>query len=635
MAMHSPWPQFPSLRPRDANRDGMPMDSPELRHRLLAILAADAVGYSRLMSIDDHATVVALEAARAQFHAHVGASGGRVIDTAGDSVLAVFDSAVGAVTAALAVQKELAANAASVPADRRMHFRIGVHLGDVIEKADGTVYGDGVNIAARLEGLAEPGGVTVSDSIRSAVKGKVSAEFDDQGEQQVKNIADPMRAFSIRAEGVANTPTAPVINTSPAVGEIDLSLPDKPSIAVLAFTNMSGDPEQEYFTDGITEDIITELSRFQSLFVIARNSSFTYKGKAVDIKQVGRELGVRYVVEGSIRRASSRVRVTAQLIDTLTGSHIWAERYDREVQDIFAVQEEVTECIVAAVAPQIDVAEAMRARRRPSNLSAYELAVRAVGMLAEGYRTSDRGLSAQGLDMARKALAIDPESTMALLAIGFAQFQNVALRIVVDRERAWQEGIDAVDRAIELADSGTGHAIKACLISHAPSGSRWDEARVEAETGYRLNPQDTMVIGIYAMTLSHTGDALKAIQVLERSLRINPRNPLAYDTYFELAQAYLMIKQYADGMVWAMRARAVAPRSVLPHLLLTVLQVGLGDLDQARAALNEARRLAPELVQKRLETKSVSRGPEFRQRYDTFLRVAAGLDEPGAADAIR
>ena len=297
-----------------------------LQHRLAAILAADAAGYSRLMAVDDKATVAALDAARAVFREQVEAQQGRVIDMAGDSVLAVFGTVAGAVTAALAIQAQVNAVADAEAIDRRMRFRIGVHLGDVIEKADGTVYGDGVNIAARLQGLAEPGGITVSESIRSAVKGKVGASFEDHGEQAVKNIADPVRAWRLRTGAVEPVATVPA---APSITAIDLSLPDKPSIAVLPFVNISGDPEQEYFTDGITEDIITELSRFHSLFVIARNSSFSYKGQSPDIRRVGKELGVRYVLEGSIRKSAQRIRVTGQLIDALTGNHLWAEKYGR------------------------------------------------------------------------------------------------------------------------------------------------------------------------------------------------------------------------------------------------------------------------------------------------------------------
>jgi len=302
-----------------------------LRQRLAAILAADVAGYSRLMAADERGTVAALEAARILFRGQIESNQGRVIDMAGDSVLAVFDTASGAVGAALAIQQSLHGASSDVPEERRMRFRIGVHLGDVIEKADGAVYGDGVNIAARIESLADPGGVAVSDAVRAAVRGKVPAGFDDLGKQTVKNIAQPVRVYRLRPAGPGETKPAP------PVGHIDLSLPDKPSIAVLPFANMSADPEQEFFVDGVTEDIITELSRFHSLFVIARNSTFTYKGKAVDVRTVSKELGVRYVLEGSIRRAGDRIRVTTQLVDALTGSHVWAEKYDRDVEDVFAV----------------------------------------------------------------------------------------------------------------------------------------------------------------------------------------------------------------------------------------------------------------------------------------------------------
>ena len=357
----------------------------ELRQRLAAILAADVAGYSRLMAGDERATVAALDSARAIFRTRIEAHQGRVIDMAGDSVLAVFETATGAVSAALAIQKEVNSSAGTVSEDRRMRFRIGMHLGDVIEKEDGTVYGDGVNIAARLEGLAEPGGLTISDSVHNAVRGKVTASFVDQGEQQVKNIPHAVRAFAVRVSGDA------AAKTSPAAGEIDLSLPDKPSIAVLPLANMSGDPEQEYFTDGITEDIITELSRFHALFVIARNSSFTYKGKAIDVRMVAKELGVRYVLEGSIRRSGNRIRVTAQLIDALTGNHIWAEKYDRVLEDIFDVQEEVTRAIVAAIAPHIETSEMERSRRaRPGSLSAYEVAMRGWAAAQKARGEADR-----------------------------------------------------------------------------------------------------------------------------------------------------------------------------------------------------------------------------------------------------
>ena len=291
---------------------------------------------------------------------------------AGDSVLAVFETVTGAVSAALAIQKEINQAGESVPEDRRMRFRIGVHLGDVMEKADGTIYGDGVNIAARLEGLAEPGGITISGAVRGAVRGKVMAGFVDQGEQQVKNIPYPVRAFAVCAEGdIAAIPSSVVAESAP-------SLPDKPSIAVLPFANMSGDPEQEYFVDGITEDILTDLASVSGLFVIARNSSFVYKNQAVDIKEVGRKFGVRHVLEGSVRKAGARVRITAQLIDAETGGHVWAERFDRDVEDIFAVQDEVTRNIVNALKVRLTGNDRKyREQRGKVNAEAYDYAMRA------------------------------------------------------------------------------------------------------------------------------------------------------------------------------------------------------------------------------------------------------------------
>ena len=517
-----------------------------------------------------------------------------------------------------------------------MRFRIGVHLGDVIEKADGSVYGDGVNIAARLQSLAEPGGVTVSDAVRGAVRGKVAADFIDQGEQRVKNIAEAVKMYRMSVDGVdQGTPSVLAEQATSVLGEIDLPLPDKPSIAVLAFANMSGDAEHEYFTDGITEDIITELSRFDSLFVIASNSSFNYKGKAVDIKQVGRELGVRYVVEGSIRRAGNRVRVTAQLIDALTGSHIWAERYDREIQDIFAVQDEVTQCIVAAVSPQIDAAESLRARRRPGNLSAYEIAARAAGLMKEAWRKSDHRLTDEALHLARTALAIDPDNLLALHATGLAQVQRLLLRTAADRALAWQEGMDAATRGIALAQSSLAHAIKALLLAHEPSGGRWTEARVAAEMAYALNPQNSYVVLIYAQTLMFTGDPTQAIDLLKRALRVNPRDPWVFNTYAELARAHVVARDYSGGLEWAMRARSAAPGYVHAHLMMVMLQVGLGDLEKAKLALEDAFEVAPELVRRRLEAKTPNRVKTTGLQFHTLLRVAAGLEDPRAADAWR
>ena len=536
------------------------MSGSELKQRLAAILAADVAGYSRLMSADERATVSALDAARTVFRAQIEANQGRVIDMAGDSVLAVFETATGAVSAGLAIQQELHSLDTDVSEDRRMRFRIGVHLGDVIEKADGTVYGDGVNIAARLEGLAEPGGITISDSVRNAVRGKVDAGFEDQGEQQVKNIPHPVRAFAVRSNGSVVVPPFPV------AGEIDLSLPDKPSIAVLPFTNMSGEPEQEYFTDGITEDIITELSRFRSLFVIARNSTFTYKGKAVDVRTISKELGVRYVVEGSIRRSANRIRVTAQLIDAPTGNHIWAEKYDRVLEDVFAVQEEVTRSIVIAIAPEIESAEGSKAsRRRPASLSAYELAVRAWADSQRAWANSDEALRKHAILQAKATLAMDSGSTLALNALALAQFQQVFFRMAQQDEAAWTEGMDATKRAIDLDQSDSlGYAIRGILLcfpiqppESADRVDRLDEALGNLRRAHELNPNDSRALQTLGFCEAVSGHPAESIEHLSQALRRNPSDRRRADMFSLLSLANFLAKDYVTGIKWGLRGMAL------------------------------------------------------------------------------
>ena len=627
------------------------MNNTELKQRLAAILAADVAGYSRLMARDAHATVTALDQARAVFRAQIESRQGRVIDMAGDSVLAAFDTAIGAVSAALAVQAELGPAGADVPEERRMRFRIGIHLGDVIEKSDGTVYGDGVNIAARLEGLAEPGGISVSESIRSAVKGKVAADFEDQGEQSVKNIPDPVRAWRLRAPGstpggVSNAASsvapkasgpAPLAQPAPPMAETDLSLPDKPSIAVMPFTNMSGDPEQEYFTDGITEDIITELSRFHELFVIARNSTFSYKGKAVDVRTVARELGVRYVLEGSIRKAANRIRVTGQLIDALTGNHIWAEKYDRVLEDVFELQEELTHSIVMAIAPQIEAAEREKAhRRRPENLSAYEIAVRAYAKALEAYSKSNAALCDEAIADARSALAVDPRSTLALNTLALGHWQHVMLGRAADRGVAWQEGMAAATQSIDIDRNGSlGHTIQGMLLAFAPGRSRMDDALGALRRAIDLNPHNMITLISLGSIEIMAGSADQALVHLQQALRVSPRDSLQYVAHSQLAMACVLTGRYAEGVENALLAIAQAPIGPALHSQLAMNYVGLGEIGKAKAALEDARRISPGFVQRALEGDLSFKREQDRQRATGFLRIAAGLEDPATADALR
>ena len=387
------------------------------QRRLAAIVSADVAGYSRLMGRDESGTLALLKAHRRELVDRLVAEhAGRIVKSTGDGLLLEFPSVVDAVRCAVAVQDGMAKRNAGIADDDRIQFRIGINVGDVIVEGD-DIFGDGVNVAARIEALADPGGICVSDRVHDDVRGRLEADFADSGEQALKNIAEPVRVW--RWTG-GSRPAAP------AVPPIELTLPDNPSIAVLPFANMSGDPEQEYFTDGITEDIITELSRFRSLFVIARNSTFTYKGKSPDVRQVGKELGVRYVLEGSIRKAGNRVRVTGQLIDALTGNHVWAERYDRILEDIFAVQEEITHSIVAAVAPEIEASEfAQLGRRRPESLRAYEIAVQARETARSGWAHTDAAAIERAIELAKNALTIDPKCVRAFIALGFFSLGTV------------------------------------------------------------------------------------------------------------------------------------------------------------------------------------------------------------------
>ena len=396
--------QFPRAR-------GCILSSEHVERRLAAILAADVAGSCRLIGIDEEGTLAQLKALRKTlFDPKIADHRGRIVKNTGDGALVEFASVVDAVRCADEIQRGMAEQNTDVPQDKRIEFRIGIHVGDIII-ADDDIFGDGVNIAVRLEGIAEPGGICISDDAHRQVRGKVESTLEDMGSQALKNIAEPMRVWRIpknlrRATLVPNR--LPIDDAEP------LALPDKPSIAVLPFQNMSGDPDQDYFADGMVDEITTALSRFKSLFVIARNSSFTYKGKAVDIKQVGRELGVRYVLEGSVRKAAGKVRIIGQLIDAATGMHLWADRFEGDLSDIFALQDRMTESVVSAIAPKMFQIEIDLAVRRPNNLSAYDLCLRASPHL----HSWTRGGSAEALRLASRALEIDPRYGFAATLAG-------------------------------------------------------------------------------------------------------------------------------------------------------------------------------------------------------------------------
>jgi adenylate cyclase len=553
----------------------VPMGESGLRQRLAAILAADAVGYSRLMEADERSTAAALDAARDIFRAEIESNHGHVVNMAGDSVLAVFDTAAGAVTAALAVQRTLDALSADVPDESRMRFRIGVHLGDVMEKADGDLYGDGVNIAARLQALAEPGGIIVSEAVRGAVKSRVAATFDDRGPQAIKNIADPVRAFSVRLEAAKRSPT-PVASTSTrrlprrvpwlAVAAVALLIgigttvwllqsrsaapvvatttvpviptpPGKPSIAVLPFDNMSGDPEQAYFADGITEDLITDLSKVSGLFVIARNSTFAYKGKSRDIREIGKVLGVRYVLEGSVQRSGANIRVNAQLIDATSGGHVWADRYDVDLKNIFGLQDTVTRNVVKALAVELTKDDSERvASRGTNNVQAYDVFLK--GWEHYQRQTPDE-FRAAIVDF-KKAAELDPNYGRAYAALAATYWETYT--------RYWgqavgighntggndvQYGAEQFLAKAMRAPTPLAHQVASAMLVHA---QQHEEAIVEAKRAIAADPNDADGYIALANALSFIGKPGEAQEAVERAMRLNPHYPSSYLYQRGLAQ---------------------------------------------------------------------------------------------------
>lgn len=555
------------------------MRGTELRQRLAAILAADVAGYSRLMSLDERATVAALDAARAVFRTKIEAQQGRVIDMAGDSVLAVFELATGAVAAGLAIQQALEAGGAEVPEERRMRFRIGIHLGEIIEKADGTVYGDGVNIAARLEGLAPPGGIAVSESVRSAVRGKVDAGFEDQGEQQVKNIAEPVRAYRLRP-GERGTRPAP----SAAGGLGHLLLAAKPSIAVLPFANMSGDPEQDYFADGITEDIITELARFQAITVVARNSVFVYKGKAARVQDVARDLGVRYVVEGSVRRGGARVRVNVQLIEAESGKNVWAERFDRELVDIFELQDELTRHIVAALPSRVEDAQLeLVKRKKPADMSVYDRVLRA--KLCHHSGTAED--NALGLQLLEQAIQIDPNYAAAYGWHGCTLTQAMARGYKRYSAETEQEVLRSVEHGLSIDDNDLECLRIICEFRIMQR--RLDEALLMSDKLLGLNPSDPRLLAQRGEILTWLGRAEEGIDWIERAMRLDPHE--AHIWAHLLGRALFGAGRYAEAVQAFRRLPAMRYGH---HAYVAACQAQLDDAAGAQASRAEVLRLKPD-----------------------------------------
>ncbi len=543
------------------------MSNEPVIRKLTAILYADVAGYSRMTGEDEVGTHRQLSTGLDLISGRIKDSGGRVVHYAGDAVLGEFQSVVAAVETAVAVQAALSDRFADKPKDRRLQFRIGVNLGEVIVDRD-DIYGDGVNVAARLESLADPSGVCVSGAVFEQVNGKLDIGFEDMGDQEVKNIAAPVRAYRIVTGHSMLTDAPP--------------LQDKPSIAVLPFDNMSGDPEQEYFSDGITEDIITALSRSPWLFVIARNSTFTYKDQRVDVKQVAGELGVRYVLEGSVRKSGERVRVTAQLIDGATGGHVWAEKYDGKLEDVFDLQDLITQNVVASLHTQITIAEGDLAERTPQRENKiWDLTARGWKLFYE--LNPDSLKEAKGL--LEKAIELDPSSCQATWLLSGVLSHEKKLGYAEDPDAAVKRALELAKRAVAL-DDGNEYA-------HWNLGSNYNDNREhgraisEHNRAIEINPNCSLARGSLGTSLSYAGDPDESIRNNEIAIRSNPRDITIFFRYIGIARAHYVAGRYDEAVDWATRTITNKPDYFLGHLILAASLAKLDRLDEARAAVAE------------------------------------------------
>jgi len=589
---------------------------PNEQRRLAAILAADVAGYSRLMAADEAGTLARLKRLRAeviepkiaQFH-------GRIVGSAGDSLLVEFASAVNAVQCAVEAQEALADRNANLPVDRRMAFRMGVNLGDVIPE-DNTIHGDGVNIASRLEKLAEPGSVCIGRNIYDHVKGKLDYGYSDLGEQRVHNIPEPVQAYSVK-------PSKPTADTSPGSSSKDLPpLPDKPSIAVLPFENMSGDPEQEYFADGVVEEIITALSRIRWLFVIARNSSFTYKGRAVDVKQIGRELGIRYVLEGSVRKAGNRVGITGQLIDVSTGAHIWADRFDGELANIFDLQDQVTASVVGAIAPKLEQAEMERAKRKPTeSLDAYDHYLRG---LAAVHQWSREGNNA-ALSHFKRAIELDPNFASAFGMAARCYSQRTGFGWVIDRKQEIADAERLARRAEELGKDDAVALATAGLALVIVVGEVDDGAAL-IDRALSLNPNLAWAWLFSGLARISLGEPEVAIEHTARAMRLSPQDPQIYAMQFTAAAAHFFAGRPNEALSWAEKAMQQQSNFFVATCIAAASGALAGKLAQAEKAMMRLHQLNPTLRISNLKDMQPFRRPEHLTKLAEGLRIA-GLPE--------
>jgi adenylate cyclase len=548
------------------------MEAPVVERRLAAILAADMVGYSRLMEADESGTLARLRTHRLELiDPAIAKNKGRIVKTTGDGMLVEFQSVTEAVVCAVEIQERMARRNADVAPARWIQFRIGINLGDVIVEGE-DLFGDGVNVAARLEQLAEPGGICVSGAVRDQVGGRLELAFTDLGEQAVKNIARPIRAHAIALDAITSAPPAPAI--APAA---------KPSIAVLPFVNMSGDPEQEFFADGLTEDIITELSRFRDLLVISRNSAFVHKGKAVPARSVAREFSVQYVVEGSVRKAGSRVRVTVQLIDAEADRHVWAERYDRELADIFAIQDEITRSIVATLPGRVEAASQERAHRKPTdNMVAYEC-VLAGKVLHHRSSPEDNAEAQRLLD---RALTLDPDYAHAHAWKACVLGQTWVNNWCEDRDATWDRVVAELETALTLDDhdSDVHRILAAVSLTHDDH----DQAAYHQERALALNPNNDLIVVQQGELLTWLGRPEDGIEWIRKAMRLNPYHPERF--WNHLGRALFVARRYAEAVEAFSR---ISKPDHTHHAFRAAALAQMGDATAAKAHADEVLRREP------------------------------------------
>ena len=587
--------------------------------KIAAILVADVVGYSRLVGADEDRTLARLRALRSDMiDPTIAVHHGRVVKRTGDGAIVEFRSVIDAVRCAVEVQNGMVERNIGLPPERRIEFRIGIHLGDVVEESDGDLMGDGVNIAARLEGICEVGGVCLSEDAYRQVRDKIKEQFIDLGEQALKNIARPIRAYQVKPKSGETKHEAAAAEAPLA----QLPLPDKPSLAVLPFQNMSGDAEQDYFADGIVEDIITALSRFRSFAVIARNSSFTYKGRAVDVRQAAKELGVRYVLEGSVRRSGGRLRITAQLVDGTSGAHLWADRFDGAVEDVFDVQDRITESVANIVEPQIREAEIERSRReRPGSVGAYDLYLQALPKIRAGTQEENAGAYA----LLSKAIEVEPNNGILFACAAHVLQWRLAAGwppLTGDDTAAWR---DLGRRALANAH-GDAAVLVRCGHGLIEVSREYDLGLAILRRAVEANPNNVDVLRFAGTGTIHCGSLDDALTYFNRALRLSPGDPYAFHILTSMAHVHMILGQYTEALALAERALAINVDFDFAYWMVIAANAQLGRMDEARNWLAKFQALVPGITIARISAGQADKDGTRMAAILEGLRLA-GLDE--------